>query len=78
MPRKIYDAAEVDRQIFLQSLQLDRIYDLPAGYTVARQSDFESSTIWRVVIVVAVVVIAGTLFSPASHAAMTATHQLVA
>ncbi|WP_035546390.1 hypothetical protein [Burkholderia sp. 9120] len=51
------------RQAWLRSIQ-GLPSDIPEGFTIVRQSDFEKSTVWRAVFVFAAVVIGITLFQP--------------
>jgi len=78
MPRNIQDFATRDRQLWLQSLQPGRSLDTPEGLTVTRQSDFESSSVWRAVIVATLVVIGFSLFAPAPSAATSVAQSVAA
>ncbi|WGS50833.1 hypothetical protein LFL96_04825 [Paraburkholderia sp. D15] len=60
---KSVDTNSPARQAWLRSIQ-GLPTEIPEGFTIIRQSDFEKSAAWRAVFVFAAIVIGITVFQP--------------
>lgn len=60
---KSVDKHSPARQAWLRSIQ-GLPTEIPEGFTIVRQSDFEKSKAWRAVFVLAAIVISVTVFQP--------------
>ncbi|WP_035552154.1 hypothetical protein [Burkholderia sp. 9120] len=72
---KSVDKHSPARQAWLRSIQ-GLPTEIPEGFTIVRQSDFEKSTVWRAVFVFAAIVIGISLCQPDQAEAPLSTYRV--